>query len=397
MTLGEVLAFMKELGEGKYSEYDVPVRFYYKKLDQEVQETVISNESNFGIFLGYLYCTYRKIEMQMEKAGYPNILPDIESKEKSSLQIYLNLGKAKEEYKSTDKTNFLNMYPALKKLFFCYSDYIRYSVSHTIDIDEGDYLPGTWDEIQPWLQKLNTWFPMKVNAEWINCMNSFIGAPNGFDQVIKALHGTNKFKNLTVIKDSNMNECYIGEETGKALFGLVNMENAKKDPVPENSKILELDCPNECTPDLRKWICKKCGEYVRIAVTENRWQVLFCTCGSKRYTDKFLLCHHPSHQVQEPFETRHRDQVVHPPVPDTDEPQSHKSNRDGLTYLIHQQLRKLQLKNGKATDSKILDAIIYLSSEKEEEKIESSLRKLQDMKLDGDTNNLIKKYLKKDS
>ena len=53
----------------------------------------------------------------------------------------------------------------LKKLFSCYTDYIKYSVSHTLDMDEGDQLPGTHTEIGPWLKQLNTWFPVKSNGK----------------------------------------------------------------------------------------------------------------------------------------------------------------------------------------------------------------------------------------
>jgi len=155
MTIGEFSKFMNELDEGEHTEYDTPVIFCYEKLPQEIRETVISNERNFCDFLSYLYSYYRKIEIKMEQAGCPDFLPDLDHEEKSFAKIVLNLEKMKEEYKLMKKDDFSKMYPILKKLFFCYIDYIRYSVDHQIDMYEGDELPGIWKEIGPWLKSLN--------------------------------------------------------------------------------------------------------------------------------------------------------------------------------------------------------------------------------------------------
>ena len=62
-----------------------------------------------------------------------------------------------------NKSNFSEMYPVLKKLFFCYIDYIRYSADHSVDVDEGNYLPGNIEEIKSLFQQLNTWLPLKIN------------------------------------------------------------------------------------------------------------------------------------------------------------------------------------------------------------------------------------------
>ena len=47
-----------------------------------------------------------------------------------------------------NKNNLLEIYPVLKKLFFSYMDYIEYSIAHMHNMDEGNDLPGTVDEIK---------------------------------------------------------------------------------------------------------------------------------------------------------------------------------------------------------------------------------------------------------
>src|SRR5690606_8276769 len=100
-----------------------------------------------------------------------------------------------------------------------------------------NYLPGTIDELQVWLQKLTTWFPIKINEEWKNCMGQFIGIPNGFQHVVTALHKTTQLKEIPIFPDQTT-EPYIGEEGNiKIIFGLVNMEGAKKSEIPRDSKL----------------------------------------------------------------------------------------------------------------------------------------------------------------
>ena len=165
IILAELVQFMNELREGQHSEYDIPVLFDYEKLNQKVRETVVNSKKEFAQFLSYLYCLYRKIEIKLEKLGYPNILPDLNTDEKSFMKICINLDKAKEEYKSMSREDFLELYPVLKKLFFSYIDYIRYSVEHAHNIDDGDYLPETIEEIKPLLVKLNSWSPTKTDKK----------------------------------------------------------------------------------------------------------------------------------------------------------------------------------------------------------------------------------------
>src|SRR5690606_13054413 len=148
-----------------------------------------------------------------------------------------------------------------KNLFFCYTNYIRYSVNQKDSMNEGNDRPGTNEQIQVWLKKLNKWFPVQINGNWTSCDGSFIGTPQGFYQVIEALHKTTKFKNYQVTDDNTATEPYIGEEKGKILFGLVDMEGAQKEEIPDNSNVFEKECPEECNKEMRKWICKICGEY----------------------------------------------------------------------------------------------------------------------------------------
>src|SRR5690606_36539717 len=124
-------------------------------------------------------------------------------------------------------------------------------------------------------------------------------------------------------------------------------------------KILELECPEECITDFRRWICRKCGEYVKIKLNSDGWQVLFCPCGSKRYKDKLLTCYHPSHQSQEPSRIQ---EISHPPVPSANETQTPTVKSDNLLSSILQQLQKIEIRDGEATDPKIFTTIISIQS-----------------------------------
>ena len=156
-----LIKFMEEIREGHHYQHDIPVYFGYGNLNQEIPKAVINVEYKFAEFLSYLYCVYRKIEIKMEKFRCPNIFADSHSQETSFMKICLNLDKAKEDYASIDDNDFVKAYPILKRLFLCYTDYIRYSMEHLTDMDDGGYLPGTIEEIKTWFCKLNTWSPKK--------------------------------------------------------------------------------------------------------------------------------------------------------------------------------------------------------------------------------------------
>ena len=62
----------------------------------------------------------------MKEAEYPNILPDMNSKERSFVNICVKLAETKEKFKLREYPNFLELYPIFKKLFYCYTVYIKY-------------------------------------------------------------------------------------------------------------------------------------------------------------------------------------------------------------------------------------------------------------------------------
>ena len=381
MTLGEVLRFMEELDEGKHSQYDVPVRFYYDKLDQEVQETVISKEIEFRDFLTYLYSTYRKIEIQIGKAGCPGILADLESREKSLDLIFSNLEKAKNEYKIMERNDFLKMYPVLKKLFSCYIAYIRYSIDHTDKIYEGDHLPGIWEEIQFWLEELNTWSPKKVNIENINWMNSFITMSSGYEQVIQTLCKTVKFADYYVAIDNQGSEPFIRDEKNKKiLFGFVNMEGAKIGQNSDNASILEVECLKECTVDTRRWICTKCGDYVSIKENQVGTRLLFCSCGSKKYNSELLICYHCSNRSQE--QNTSQNEVI---------------DYDELLARIQKELKKVKEREEGNTHINIYASIEYIRNKRSEEEIKELLRGIPSSHVNAITRHMIELYLNKDA
>ena len=375
MTLGEVLEFMEELDEGRHSQYDVPVIFTYEKLEQKVQETVISNEDKFCFFLILLYSAYRKMEMQMEKAGCPGILADLEYQERSLDQISFNLNKAKDEYRSMERNDFLKIYPVLKKLFSCYTDYIRYSASHTNKIDEGDHLPKSWVEIMPWLDRLNSWSPKAVSIENINWMNSLVAMPSGHERVIQTLLKTTKFTDCYVVIDNQGTEPFIRDEKKRILFGFVNMEGAKPGQ-NSNSSILEVECPRDCTMNIKRWICTKCGDYVFIKENQIKHQFLFCSCGSKKYRDELLICHHPIHRPQE-----------------SNRSQNQNFSYDDLIPSLYRQLEQVRIRTEGITDRRILIAITHLSNRRNEEEMRGALRKLQGLNLDANIRRMIDLYV----
>ena len=325
----------------------------------------------------------------MKKAGYQYILEESKPNEKSFAGVCAQLVEAKKSFMSMNKNDFLKMYPILKKLLFCYMDYIKFSIDYGSDMDEGDFLPGTIDEMEAWLRELNTWFPIKINGEWKNCTGQYIGVPEGFEDIVERFQEITKFKRTPIFSDNTVPEPYIGEEENKKItFGFVNMENAEKSEVTSNFKVFELECPEECTKEKRKWVCTKCGGFVQYVDL-----TLHCSCGSKRYRERLLICHHPSHQSRS-IKKVEIQKFMHPPAPDT-EIESDQNLTDGdLLPIICQQLRKIRNNQREATDPKIFMALVdLLSGDKEQEEIENILRELHDLEfLCGDTRHIIHQY-----
>src|SRR5690606_29647394 len=160
----------------------------------------------------------------------------------------------------------------------------------------------------------------------------------------QTLQRTLKFNHFQVIKDNEAEEPYIREEdSNNILFGFVNMENVRTDQTSENSILLELECPKECTVKRKRWICAECGDYVTLKENQVRWQFLFCSCGSKRYKDESLICHHPSHRPQQ--SNRSQTQIDY----------------EALLPRIRRELQIIKERYGGYPDVKVHIAIDYLS------------------------------------
>lgn len=270
--------FIKLITESnKQDSQDIPIRFYCRKLTQEVPEISINNEQIFNSFLSNLYCVYRKIEMIIEKVQHLDVLPDLPSEASSSTKIIYNLDKTKEGCKSVNKNDFLQMYPVLKKLFFRYLDYIRYSMNHESDMDEGDHIPGSCEEIKSWLLKLNSWSPVEVNEKLNNRVDSSIKISQGFKRVIQELEETSKFKDLRTINNGGAAEPHIEEITPVLIRVGVG-----KDAIHHY--------PKQGAEDSRKYLCAKCGDFVEIKTNSAEEKCLFCSCGSRRYDSDLPLC-----------------------------------------------------------------------------------------------------------
>lgn len=393
MTLEEVINSLRALDEGEFSEHYIPVSFHVEQLTPEFREVVISKEDEFSKFFTYLYYVYRKIELRMERTAYPNILPDLDSQEKPFIRVCIDLGKAKEDYKLMDRNDFLEVYPIVKRLFFCYVDYIRYLVNNASDVDEGNHLPGNIDEMKPWLWKLNTWLPKIINGEWRNCMDSSIVIPAGYEQVAETLHRTSKYNTCEVINDNGTDEPYIRNENDEHIsFGFVDMEGVEQGPIAEVRIMFESDCPEQCNPHLKRWICTTCGEFIKIKPGFAN-QLLFCTCGLKRYEHNILICHHKSHQVQNVNIELNEEEEFHPPVPYSKQVYSDIFSSDELLSSIYHRFQEIQMNRREVNNPKLFVAIIELLSSKTEEEIKDTLRKLRDVALDRDTQQLIHQYL----
>ena len=234
--------------------------------------------------------------MKMQRVNYPNMLPDVNFEEESFVKICARLDEAKMNFKNCNlrKTEeFLELYPILKNLFNCYINYIKSSIEHSSNIDEGKHLPGTLDETENLLTQLNVWFPKEINGEWKNYINRFIITPPGFEDILDRLRKTFKFRDCAIINgNTGKKEPYIKEKQNEEiLFGFVDMEGAENSDIPNSASILESECPEDCTQDSRRWICTKCGDFV----SHQEKRTLYCSCGSKKYRDKLLICHHPIH------------------------------------------------------------------------------------------------------
>ena len=149
------------------------------------------------------------------------------------------------------------------------------------------------------------------------CKDFFIAVPAGFDQVIETLQETTKFKSCLVIKDNEIAEPYIEEENNnRKFFGFVDMKDTWEGENSSNCKLLEITYAQKCSPDIRRWVCMKYGDLVKVTDNSAQVQLLVCSCGSKRYKDTLFICHHPSHLREKPNRKRNEQENMHEGVLD---------------------------------------------------------------------------------
>ena len=285
MNLEELMQYTEEIKSETRFLPEIPLWFFTKKLENPFyRQITVNNSANFEEFLTFLYYVFRKIELKLEKR-HPDLIYTLRSKRNLP-----TLEEAKENFKSVEKSDFIRMYPVMKQLFYCYTQYIKTSLETNTDITEGNNLPCTVDELKYWLRKLN------VNS---------ISTCSGYGRVIQKLNKTKKFKEWdTMIDNAITQPCInIGNET--VCFGFANMERADRNAIPEDALPLVKRCAKNCTEDFRRWICKTCGDFVLI----KDW-VLYCSCGSKEYKDKLLVC---AHEYRCKWDTRIAPVLMVPP------------------------------------------------------------------------------------
>ena len=202
MTLNDLMQLIKQIKEGSYFEYHIPVTFSYGKLNSESRECIVSNESEFVDFLSSLYRAYRKIEMKIKNIENLDIFSYPYSKGETPTQISSYLKEMKEKYNSMDENSFVDIYPILKELFFWYINYIRCTLDYGINMNEGKCLPGSTHEIKHWLQKLNTWVPNKVDEKKITEMKYSTEKIPHSEQAIEKIHKTYELDKLSASSEN---------------------------------------------------------------------------------------------------------------------------------------------------------------------------------------------------
>ena len=201
-----------------------------------------------------------------------------------------------------------------------------------------------------------------------------------------------------MINDDEVVEPYIGEENNKkTLFGFVDMEGAGASEDSSSPILLKLQCPNECTQDLRIWICTKCGDYIRTVVNVIGWQLLICNCGLKRYKESLFICNHSYHPLESEAQLQTNSSTQNP-IPHTEVRHYENLSNDNIISLIYQKLRKIKEEKGTDAGPKLLIALADLPiSGNNKEGIRNILRPLQsEQTIDTDTQHLIDLYMNND-
>ena len=200
--------------------------------------------------------------------------------------------------------------------------------------------------------------------------------PSGYQQVVQTLRKTTKFNDYHVLTDSQTTEPYIREKVDKKVFfGFVNMEGATTDRSSQNSSMLEIECPRECTSSTRRWICTRCGDYVTIKKT--KLDPSFCSALVDQRDTKM---NYSSVIIQVTDQkTRRKKTLVF--------------NYNDLLPKIRQELQIIKDRDEGRTDIRIYTAIMYLSGKKNEQEVRDALTNLQGLDLVATTRRMIELYL----
>lgn len=394
MSLGELLSFREELKKSRNPRLIVQMSFDCSRLNNpSYREVAFKNKENLNKFLHLLYFVFRKIEIKLGSNSMKVL-----NQEDLNNEI-LNLEQNKKSFIEMEKTDFLKMYPVIKRLFSSYLKYLKNCFAKSVDIVE-DVLPECTEELERWLLELNEWnpedsenseidlilnnsknrrnglqrtipknppnenivlnnsrtkkksesqkttdssveiiilspknkksesrkitpkgssnrniptlcnlrkskakksledssviilSPIETIEEWKRSFDPVLVIPSGSEEIAQKIRQTEKHSKIEVFEDSKTSESFIAIEYGrKVSFGLVDMSDAEEGRPSRNLSLLEIECPKECTRNSRKWICMKCGEFI----SYKEW-TLHCSCGSKKYKEKLLVCTHPNHE-----------------------------------------------------------------------------------------------------
>jgi len=378
MTLGEILGFMKST-ENDNTGNHIPIFLKVSEMNRKALRTIIRNHAQFKTFISRIYYTYRKVELRLKELNHPSVFPDPNFEGRPLDIICQELNAVKEDFWMADTTEFLQMYPMLKKMFFYYIAYIKSSIMNETEITEGSNIRSFYSNQLSDFRKINNWTLMKIKEDWVESTGPFIVTPPGFKRVIEQLRETTKFKDASVV-EGNTSEPYVGNnKCNQIFFGFADMERARGSKDFEHLNCFEYECPDECTGDLRKWICTKCGELVRTTSDRGK-KFLVCSCGTKEYSVRLLVC----------ANTRNHDSNDNYRPP---RQQGLYSEFNESLEIILTQLQKIQLRKGDRADPKINTAINCISMRRSKEEIRESLRKVRDVVSNGDAEHLINEYL----
>lgn len=120
--------------------------------------------------------------------------------------------------------------------------------------------------------------------------NLHLVIPHEESNIKKKIQSFERYKNVEYTIDDSLSEplliIYPGQKTP---FGFANMFCSYRDKKNQfnydNLPYYESSCPNNCTNDLRKWLCKSCGYLIK-----SSQEYLICNCGYKKHNSDFFKC-----------------------------------------------------------------------------------------------------------